>query len=139
MDIENIFDSFSSEESKSVEKEIEKFKSTPGYRVSMFKKIIFNHLSFNDSFVELIKSYHEGLDGEDIKEAGENIMYENAWEQISKIDIKDPTHLIALINNNDEGKYLITALKLSISFFEEYEEYEKCAFLKIILDTFADS
>ena len=48
------------------------------------------------------------------------------------MDINVEEHVLAVEKYQDE--YLDTALKLGIHFFEEQEEYEKCAHLKHILD-----
>jgi hypothetical protein len=38
-----------------------------------------------------------------------------------------------------EDEYFLTSIKLSISYFEENEDYEKCAFLKKIQDFIEES
>ena len=51
---------------------------------------------------------------------------------IKNIDINHKDHISAIEKYCDE--YLDISLKLGISFFEQLEEYEKCALLKQVLD-----
>jgi len=60
------------------------------------------------------------------------VVYNRAWHYIQNVDIDNKEHIIALNKYSDE--YLDTALKLGISFFEQQEQYERCALLKKILD-----
>ena len=75
---------------------------------------------------------NEELDLYDVEEAGEFIVYNRAWFWISKVDILDRNCQEAIIHYTDE--YLDTYLKFAISYFQELEEYEKCAHLKKIHD-----
>jgi hypothetical protein len=107
-------------------------KSSPLYKVGMFKKVILNHVNFNKKIIKLLIKSNEDLDINDLKEAGENIVYNRAWNYIKNIDINLPTHQEAIIHYSDE--YLDTALKMCISYYVDYEEYEKCAHLQKFLD-----
>tara|TARA_R100000734_G_C3265666_1_gene63057 strand:+ start:109 stop:531 length:423 start_codon:yes stop_codon:yes gene_type:complete len=108
------------------------FKNTPTYWVGMYKKLILNHLNFNKKIIQFFKKSNKELDLGDVKEAGESITYNRAWNYIRKIDINKKEHLEGIDNYADE--YLDTSLKLGISFFIETEEYEKCAHLQKILN-----
>lgn len=108
------------------------FKETPIYWVGMFKKIILNHNNFNKKVIKFFKQANEELDLNDVKEAGEFVVYNRAWSYIQNVDIHTDLHIKSLEKYTDE--YLDVALKLSIHFFEQQEEYEKCALLKSILD-----
>jgi len=66
----------------------------------------------------------------DVEKAGEFIVYNRAWFWISKIDIQDRNCKEALLHYADE--HLETYIRFIISYFEEFEEYEKCAHLKSI-------
>ena len=55
-------------------------------------------------------------------------MFTKAWEYIKKVNPDDLQHQEALYHFSDIQ--LKTALELSISYFQENEEYEKCAHLK---------
>ena len=115
-----------------VEKSNLNFKQTPLYWVGMFKKTVLNHVNFNKKIIKLLIKSNEDLDINDLKEAGENIVYNRAWNYIKKIDINLPEHCKAIEKLSDE--YLDTALELGIHYYEPVEDYEKCAHLKKILD-----
>ena len=108
------------------------FTKNPIYWVGMYKKLVLNHINFNKKIVKFFKESNQELDVEDMSNAGEFVVYHRAWHYISKIDINVEEHVTAIDKYGDE--YLDTSLELGIHFFEEYEEYEKCAHLKKILD-----
>ena len=100
--------------------------------VGMFKKLIYNHKSFNDKILNSFKDLDGELDMNDIENAGEFIVYNRAWYWINKIDIKEQLHQNALTHYADE--ILLTYTKVVILYFQELEEYEKCAHLKKVQD-----
>ena len=104
----------------------------PVYWIGMFKKLINNHKNFNKKIAGLLSKMDEELDVYDVETAGEFAVYHRAWFWVSKIDITQVKHQDALIQYTDE--YLLTYLQFSISYWEEFEEYEKCAFLKSVFD-----
>ena len=104
----------------------------PVYWVGMFKKLIHNHRNFNKKVAGYLAKMDDELNVYDVEVAGEFVVYNRAWYWLSKIDITQIKHQDALIQYTDE--YLTTYLQFSISYWEEYEEYEKCAFLKHIYD-----
>jgi hypothetical protein len=132
--LENIFELFSSNEDldgENNEVHID-FTQTPTYWIGMYKKLVLNHINFNKKVIKFFKESNEELDIEDVENAGEFVVYNRAWHYIQNVDINVEEHVISIEKYTDE--YLDTALKLGIHFFEEYEEYEKCALLKQILD-----
>jgi hypothetical protein len=132
--LENIFELFSSNEDldgENNEVHID-FTQTPTYWIGMYKKLVLNHINFNKKVIKFFKESNEELDIEDVENAGEFVVYNRAWHYIQNVDINVKEHVIAIEKYQDE--YLDTALKLGIHFFEESEEYERCALLKTILD-----
>ena len=101
------------------------FKEHPLFWVGMFKKLIHNHKTFNRKVINFFSQMDEELDLYDVEQAGEFVVYNRAWFWISKIDIQVSSHQDALLHYADE--YLLTYVKFTISYFEELEEYEKCA------------
>ena len=114
MDLDNIFGLFGfnkdndNSKEESYLKEIEEYKSTPKYKVGMFYK-----------------------------------MYTRAYYWIQECDIKKDEWKEALQhylkqegfeNKECEKNSFINCFILSIKYFEEIEEFEKCAFLKNIQD-----
>lgn len=133
--LDKIFDLFSTnEELDGINSTVQiDFTQTPIYWIGMYKKLVLNHINFNKKVLKFFKQSNQELDLEDMKEAGEFVVYNRAWHYMQNVDIDNKEHVIALNKYSDE--YLDTALKLGISFFEQQEQYERCALLKKILDT----
>lgn len=134
IDVENLFNLFpeGNEDSSSEEKStFIDFKTSPIYRLGMYKKLVLNHINFNKKILKFFKSADVELDVEDMKEAGETFVYMKAWTYIENLNIEDVKHIEAIEYYSDE--FLDTSLELGISYFQEGEEYEKCAHLLLIL------
>ena len=106
---------------------IEDFEKTPSYKVGMFKKIILNQHVFQKKLINMFKTKDDdfGMDGMD--DVGEYIAHHRGWSYIQDCKIEEEIWKDNLLVQHDD--HLETVIKLSISFFEEREEYEKCAFL----------
>jgi hypothetical protein len=104
---------------------LEDYKNHPLFWVGMFKKLINNHKNFNKKIISFFSKMDEELDLYDVEQAGEFVVYNRAWFWISKIDIQVSSHQKALLHYSD--KHLLIYIKFAISYFEEFEEYEKCA------------
>tara|TARA_Y100001972_G_C7629301_1_gene315812 strand:- start:851 stop:1288 length:438 start_codon:yes stop_codon:yes gene_type:complete len=135
MDINHIFNLFGGDPKKYNDEppttiNMANFEKTPSYKIGMFKKIILNQHIFQKKLIDMFKTPKDdfGMDGMD--EVGEYIAHHRAWSYIEDCVIDNEIWQDSLSIQNDEN--LETAVKLSISFFEELEEYEKCAFLKKI-------
>jgi len=137
INIDNFFDLLSDDGDVGSDSVYIDFKNTPVYWVGMYKKLILNHINFNKKVVKFFKEANEELDSDDIKDAGEFVVYNRAWSYIQKIDINKKDHIDAIEKYCDE--YLDISLKLGILFFEQSEEYERCALLKHILDKSQES
>tara|TARA_R110000744_G_scaffold101195_3_gene195067 strand:- start:481 stop:951 length:471 start_codon:yes stop_codon:yes gene_type:complete len=112
---------------------LEDYKEHPMFWVGMFKKLIHNHRVFNTKVMSFFtKLENDELDLYDVENAGEFVVYNRAWFWIDKIDILDGKCQEVLLHYADD--YFETYLKFSISYWEETEEFEKCAKLKSILD-----
>jgi hypothetical protein len=142
MDINRIFNLFNNDDftphtKKELEelKKFDEFKDTPPYKVGMFEKMILNHSNVRKQVISLFKKSNGEFNVRDIEEAGEFMAYNRAWGWISECDLDDDCWKESLILRN--GDYLTTAVKLAVHYFEGYEEYEKCAFLKKI-ETFLE-
>ena len=138
MDINKIFNLFNGDEPEPLREKTQQvdipldYKNHPLFWVGMFKKLIQNHHVFNDQLLKFFEKLDEELDIVDIDKAGEFVVFNRAWGYIQKVD---PNNLItqeALYRFADI--HLKLALELSISYFQEIEDYEKCSHLKKNLD-----
>ena len=133
MDISKIFQSF---RSGSLGSEDNSFKyqvdENPIVLLGMFKKLIQNNIVFTKKIETHLGKSLRDIDKAQIRKAGELVVYNRAWNYISKVDINNEMNLdvIKLISNKELKK----CLNLSLSFFEDLEEYERCVHIKKILD-----
>ena len=100
-------------------------KDTPEYKVGMFTRIIMDHLQFNDKVINFFSRANDELEKEDIENAGEFVVYNRGWYYIKGLDLKNKRDWYAI--EKMANLKTLTALELSIHYFEEREEYEKCA------------
>jgi hypothetical protein len=134
MNVDKIFNLFNGDEPESLREKAQQvdilldYKNHPLFWVGMFKKLIQNHQVVTDQLLQFFEKLDEGLSTADVDKAGEYIVFSKAWEYIQKVN---PDNLIA-----QEALYrfadihLRVALELSINYFQEHEEYEKCSHLK---------
>jgi hypothetical protein len=135
MDINKIFGLFDGEEfgsmkekSQSTDILLKDYKNHPLFWVGMFKKLIYNHHLFNAQIIKFFDKIDDSLDPVDIDKAGEFVVFTRAWDYIIKVNPEDRQHQEALYHFLDVD--LKVALELSLNYFQEQEEYEKCAHLK---------
>ena len=143
MDVDKIFNMFNGDNLKPTKEELnslkkmKEFKETPSYKVGMYKKMLLNHHHIKHRLINLFKTPMDDFGMKEMEEVGEYIAHHRAWSYIEHCDLKEEIWRDSLIMMDDER--LNTALKMSIHFFEELEEYEKCAFLKNIENFLKDS
>jgi transcriptional regulator with PAS, ATPase and Fis domain len=137
MNIDKIFSLFEGDEPKSLREKDQQvditldYKNHPLFWVGMFKKLIQNHQTFNDQLLKFFDKLDEELSIVDIDKAGEFLVFNRSYEYIQKVDPDNLVAQEALFRFADI--HLKVALELSINYFQEQEEYEKCAHLKKIL------
>jgi len=132
MDLSKFFNYFNNKNDESIEENLSNFRKTPHFKIGMFIKLIINGLSFKKQVIMFFENSDGDLDMKDVDLMGEFMMYHRAWYWISQIDFDDEEWLNDLRRHSDDE--FITAIKLSINYFEEEEEFEKCAFLKKVQD-----
>ena len=106
---------------------LDELKTKPIFHVGMYKKLILNHLNFNTKVLNFFKESNQEFDVDDIKEAGEYVVFNRAWSYISNVDIKNKGYIDALKHYSDDEFY--STLDMGIEFFQQDELYERCAFL----------
>ena len=130
IDITNIFGLFMPGEELDGTKtatNLDELKTKPIFHVGMYKKLILNHLNFNTKVLNFFKQSNQEFDINDIKEAGEYVVYNRAWSYIANVDIKNKGYIDALKHYSDDEFH--SALDMGILFFQQDELYERCAFL----------
>ena len=136
MNIDNIFGLFGFEKNSKdeIQDDLDAFKDTPLFKIGMFKKMIWNGFNFRKQLLIFLKKTSSELEviDEGLDEAGDYMMYTRAYFWIQECNLQDKEWERALINYVDEE--FIICFKLCIKYYEELEEFEKCAFLKKIQD-----
>ena len=134
MNIDKIFNLFSKDEPDSLREKAQQidialdYKNHPLFWVGMFKKLVQNHQLFNDQLLKFFDKLDEGLNTLDVDKAGEFVVFNRAWQYIQKVDPDNLVAQEALFRFADI--HLKIALELSINYFQEHEEYEKCSHLQ---------
>lgn len=135
MDLNKIFNLFNNEDDQSINDDtllLVDFSEHPLFWISGFNKILDNHLFFKKYTVKTFKNISPDVDIDALEQAGERLMFEKAWNYIKDIDLNKPFHVECI--KNKASKSFIDNLQATILFFEDLEEYEKCALLKHIED-----
>ena len=139
MDIESIFSLFEFDENngkkkdlKKVEVELEMFKKTPHFKLGMFYKLIMNGNLFSKQVIKFFQKADPELNVDEMGQASEYMMYTRAWFWIEQVRLRKKEWKEAIKSYPSED--FVVAVKLCISYFEDNEEYEKCAHLKKIQD-----
>ena len=107
--------------------EIREFMNGPYAKIGMFVKLIQNHEIFHKKLEKFLKREQPDYNVESTKAASEFTIYNRAWGYIKNISINDSEDIKAIINFDVKTFYKI--LNKAIFFFQEKEEYEKCAHL----------
>jgi len=112
----------------------------PYAKIGMFTKLIINHFVFHQKLQKFFEKEGAQFDIEKTKEASEFTVYNRAWSYIKQVNVEDEYHIKAI--EEFEPITFNKALQNSIWYFEDREEYEKCAHIlkiKKIVNTFKDS
>tara|TARA_B110000444_G_C18454220_1_gene417146 strand:+ start:156 stop:581 length:426 start_codon:yes stop_codon:yes gene_type:complete len=98
----------------------------PFNKIGMFTKLIINHIIFHQKLSKFLsKESNMVIDLEDTKKASAFAIFNRAWFYIKKIDLKNKSDLEAVVQFKKEP--FLSTLNEAIEYFEEVEEYEKCA------------
>ena len=89
--------------------------------------MILNGMNFKKQIVGFFSKADKDLDIAGVDEAGDFMMFNRAWFWISECSIRKKAWKETLQYNATPE--LVFCLKLSIKYFENIEEYEKCASL----------
>ena len=110
------------------------FQKTQAFKLGMFKKIIWNQKHIEDKidkFMEIMPDLAEKINFDN--DAGEFVTHTRAWTYLKDFDLNSEQGKDACKIFSDQ--YTLTACNLAISFWEDKEEYEKCAHIKRIKDS----
>ena len=131
MDFEKIFGSFDDvnepeKDSDDVSLLVD-FSDHPLYWIGGFTKLISNQLFFEKYTVITFNKIAPDIDIEKLEESSKFMIYDRAWDYIKKIKLDNPLHVDCIKTKANES--FLRALESAIKYFENLEEYEKCALL----------
>ena len=96
-------------------------------KIGMFTKLILNHFVFHAKLEKFLQQEEPTYNVESTKEASSFVVFNRAWHYIKQVDLDDKETVFSILDF--DPKSLNKALESAIAFFEEREEYEKCAHL----------
>jgi len=133
MDLKKFFNLFDSEEPENEPMIVnEQLAEHPYIYMGLFKKLILNYETFSTQLFNFMRSTEVDLDVDKLEKAGIYMVYWRAYNHIEKIDLTQDFHVDTIRAYADDN--FIKALNSCLQYYEDIEEYEKCAFLKKISD-----
>jgi hypothetical protein len=134
MNLDNIFNAFEDDAPLQEKAALVMLQETQAFKLGMFKKIIWKQKDMDAKLEALKKHMPELVEFMAINndEVGELVTYARAWVYIKDFNPTLEQGIDAARIFSDE--YTVAACDLSINFWEEREEYEKCAHIKKVKD-----
>jgi len=124
IDKDKVFNLFSNEMGND-SLSIDDLMKDPLSKIGMFVKLIQNHEIFHKKLNQFLSKENPDYDIEQTKNASMFTVYNRAWFYINQIDLTDKNHLDAVLDFKKEP--FISILEKVLQYFEDIEEYEKCA------------
>jgi hypothetical protein len=133
MDPNSIFSLFDSEpenQEKKFSKEITNLSEHPYVLMGLFTRMILKGEEAIHNTMDFLKtiSLDANYDTELNSKLSRFMLYKAGFDHLSKLSLEDPFHQEVLLEK--AGVDFLTACEKSIMFFQEREEYERCAFIK---------
>jgi len=133
MNLNNIFNAFEDDAPLQEKAALLQLQETQAFKLGMFKKVIWNQKGFEkrmEKFMDMMPEMAELVNADN--DAGEFITHIRAWAYIKEFDPTSEQGIDASHMFSEE--HTITACDLAIHFWEEREEYERCAHIKKVKD-----
>jgi len=104
---------------------IEEFLDDPKTKIGMFTKLISNHHVFHIKLKKFFEQEGAEFDLDKAKQASSFTVHHRAWFYINQIEVDKDSHIKAI--KEFEPTILSKSLNSAIRYYEDREEYEKCA------------
>jgi hypothetical protein len=130
IDKDKIFNLFSNEMNVEASLITKSLTEDPLTKIGMFTKLIQNHEIFHKKLSQFLSNENPDYDIEQTKNASMFTVYNRAWFYINQIDLTDKHHLEAVLDFKEEP--FSTILGKALQYFEDMEQYERCAKLLIL-------
>ena len=109
----------------SIDTSFKKNKLNPTFKIGMFTKLILNHQVFHIKLEKFLKEEETEFNIKSTKEASEFVVFNRAWFYLNQVNPSSKEDILAILDFNP--KLLNNALENSLIYFENGEEYLKCA------------
>lgn len=106
-------------------KALDVFNNSPYHKLGMFTKLILNHLIFHHKLEKFLQKEEPSYNVESTKEASSFVVFNRAYNYLKQINPEDKNSVFAILDFNP--KLLSKTLESALVYFENLEEYEKCA------------
>lgn len=113
------------EKVKEQKKSLAVFNNSPYHKLGMFTKLIVNHFIFHAKLEKFLKKESPAYNVESTREASEFVVFNRAFNYLNQINPLDKEVTFAVLDF--DNKILTKTLESALTYFEELEEYEKCA------------
>lgn len=134
MDPSLVFGLFESPDDKSEKKvkEILDFSEHPYIFMGMFTRIISRGDVLNDQVIRFFTEINRDLDKVNLEQLNKNLIFNRAYSYLKQLDLQNSFHIDTLLEKVDDN--FLRACTLALNHFLEVEEYEKCSFIKNIIN-----
>ena len=113
------------EKVKEQKKSLAVFNNSPYHKLGMFTKLIVNHFVFHAKLEKFLKKEEPTYNVESTREASEFVVFNRAFNYLNQINPLDKEVTFAVLDF--DSKILTKTLESALIYFENLEEYEKCA------------
>jgi hypothetical protein len=113
------------EKVKEQKKSLAVFNNSPYHKLGMFTKLIVNHFIFHAKLEKFLKKEEPTYNVESTREASEFVVFNRAFNYLNQINPLDKEVTFAVLDF--DSKILTKTLESALIYFENLEEYEKCA------------
>lgn len=123
----NLFDDSQETQQKAVEQKnlLPSSKSSTYFKLGMFTKLIVNHFVFHSKLEKFLQQEEPTYNVESTREASEFVVFNRAFNYLNQINPLDKEVTFTVLDFNN--KVLSKTLESALIYFENLEEYEKCA------------
>lgn len=101
------------------------FNSSPYHKLGMFTKLIVNHFIFHYKLEKFLQKEEPSYNSESTREASSFVVFNRAWNYIKQVNVDNKNDILAILDFNP--KVLNKTLESALEYFQDLEEYEKCA------------
>ena len=94
-------------------------------KIGMFTKLILNHFVFHAKLEKFLQQEEPSYNIQSTKEASSFVVFNRAWHYLKQVNPNDKETVFTILEFNPNS--LNKALDSALQYFEDIEEYEKCA------------